>query len=152
MMEKAVEIDASAGYALWTYGVALRFDGAIFESIAVFERLVESSKGKVASYIALLGGALAAAGERAKAEELLAGLERRRQEGDFVPSFDFAVVHAALGDHDAALTALERGREERNALLWGRIYFPDFVALRSHPRWQTLARQLGRTARFVGPV
>jgi hypothetical protein len=55
-------------------------------------------------------------------------------------------VHVALGDHDAALDALERGREERNGLMWGRIHMHDFIPLRSHPRWQALAQRLGRTA------
>jgi serine/threonine protein kinase len=146
LLEKAVEVDPNAGYARWTYGLALRYGGRVAESVAIFERLVDASKGKVPLYVSLLGAALAESGERARAEEILAGLMRRRAEGDYVPSIDLAVVLVPLGDHEAALDALERGREERNGLMWGRIHMHDFIPLRSHPRWRALAQRLGRTA------
>jgi serine/threonine protein kinase len=146
LLEKAVEVDPHAGYARWTYGLAVRYGGRVAESVAIFERLVDASKGKVPLYVSLLGAALAESGERARAEEILAGLMRRRAEGDYVPSIDLAVVLVPLGDHEAALDALERGREERNGLMWGRIHMHDFIPLRSHPRWRALAQRLGRTA------
>ncbi|HXA17238.1 MAG TPA: protein kinase [Thermoanaerobaculia bacterium] len=146
LLEKAVEVDPNAGYARWTYGLALRYGGRVAESVAIFERLVDDSSGKVPLYVSLLGAALAESGERARAEEVLAGLMRRRSEGDYVPSIDLAVVLTSLGDHEAALDALERGREERNGLMWGRIHMHDFIPLRSQPRWIALAKRLGRTA------
>jgi eukaryotic-like serine/threonine-protein kinase len=146
LLEKAVEVGPNAGYAHWSYGLALRYGGRVAESVAIFERLVDSSHGKIPLYVSLLGAALAEAGERSKAEEILAGLIARRREGDYVPSIDLATVHVALGDHDAALDALERGREERNGLMWGRIHMHDFAPLRTHPRWRALAQRLGRTA------
>jgi serine/threonine-protein kinase len=146
LLEKAVEVGPNAGYAHWSYGLALRYGGRIRESLAIFERLVDTSNGKIPLYISLLGGALAEAGETARAEEILAGLVQRRSEGDFVPSIDLATVLVALGDHEAALDALERGREERNGLMWGRIHMHDFIPLRSHPRWRALAQRLGRMA------
>ena len=149
LLEKAIEVGPNAGYAHWSYGLALRYGGRVTESVAIFERLVESSHGKVALYVSLLGAALADAGEKSRAEEILANLIARRGEGDYVPSIDLATVHAALGDHDAALGALERGREERNGLMWGRIHMHDFISLRTHPRWQALAQRLGRTAPWV---
>lgn len=146
LLEKAIEVDPHAGYARWTYGLALRYAGRLHESVAIFERLVDTSNGKVSLYVSLLGAALAESRERSKAEEILAGLIARRREGDYVPSIDLAVVLVSLGDHEAALDALERGREERNGLMWGRIHMHDFIPLRSHPRWQSLAQRLGRTA------
>ncbi|MGH9419740.1 MAG: hypothetical protein ACRD3J_07200, partial [Thermoanaerobaculia bacterium] len=59
-----------------------------------------------------------------------------------------ATVLVNLGDHEAALDALERGREERNGLMWGRIHMADFIPLRNHPRWRSLAERLGRNAPF----
>jgi len=150
LLEKAVEVGPNAGYAHWSYGIALRYGGRVAESVAIFERLVESSHGKIALYVSLLGAALAVAGEKSRAEEIRASLLARRREGDYVPSIDLATVHAALGDHDAALDALERGREERNGLMWGRIHMHDFIALRSHPRWIALAQRLGRNAPWFG--
>jgi eukaryotic-like serine/threonine-protein kinase len=150
LIEKAIEVGPTAGYARWSYGLALRYGGKIREAVAVFDQLVETSNGKVALYVSLLGGALAEAGETSKAEEILAGLIQRKREGAFVPSIDLATVHVALGDHDAALDALERGREERNGLMWGRIHMHDFLPLRPHPRWRALAQRLNRTAPWTG--
>ena len=150
LLEKAVEVGPNAGYARWSHGLALRYGGHVAESVAIFERLVDASHGKIALYVSLLGAALAEAGEKSRAEEILASLIARRSDGDYVPSIDLATVHVALGDHDAALDALERGREERNGLMWGRIHMHDFIPLRTHPRWQALAQRLGRTAPWVG--
>lgn len=146
LLEKAVEVGPTAGYAHWSYALALRYGGRIPESVAIFERLVDTTNGNIPLYVSLLGGALAEAGETSRAEEILAGLVQRRREGDFVPSIDLATVLAALGDHEAALDALERGREERNGLMWGRIHLHDFIRLRNHPRWRALAQRLNRTA------
>jgi serine/threonine-protein kinase len=147
LLEKAVEIDPNAGYARWSLGLTLRYGGKLSESLAIFEVLVSTTNAKVPLYVSLFAAALAAAGERSKAESLLADL---LDSPDYVPIIDLATVHAALGDHDAALDALERGREERNGLMWARIYMHDFTPLRPHPRWQSLARRLGRTAPWHG--
>jgi eukaryotic-like serine/threonine-protein kinase len=149
LLEKAIEVGPNAGYAHWSYGLALRYGRRVKESLPVFERLVEGTSGKVPLYVSLLGAALAEIGEKSRAEEILANLIARRSEGDYVPSIDLATVHAALGDHDAALDALEQGREERNGLMWGRIHMHDFIPLRTHPRWIALAQRLGRTAPWV---
>jgi serine/threonine protein kinase/Tfp pilus assembly protein PilF len=146
LLEKAIEVGPNAGYARWSYGLALRYGGKIRESVAVFDELVANSNGEIPLYVSLLGAALAESGETSKAEEILAGLMARRREGDYVPSIDLAVVLAPLGDHEAALDALEQGREERNGLMWGRIHMHDFIPLRGHPRWRALAQRLGRTA------
>ncbi|HET7711474.1 MAG TPA: protein kinase [Thermoanaerobaculia bacterium] len=143
---KALEFDPKAAYPLWTRGIALRFLGRHSESIAIFEQLVEASERRLSFYIGLLGGALGDAGERARAEECVHDLLARRERGEFVASTEVASVLTALGEDERAVEALERGREERNALMWSRIYFPDLIRLRFHPRWQALARRLSRAA------
>jgi serine/threonine protein kinase/Tfp pilus assembly protein PilF len=146
LLKRAIEVGPNAGYARWSYGLALRYGGKVQESLAVFEQLVETTNGKIALYVSLLGAALAEAGETSKAEEILAALIARRRDGDYVPSIDLATVHINLGDHESALDALERGREERNGLMWARIHMHDFLPLRSHPRWRALAERLNRMA------
>lgn len=142
VLVKALDLDPNAGYALWTHGSVLRYLGRLTESIDTFEKLVESTGRRLTFHIALLGGALAAAGERAKAEEIAAELQRAR----FVASLDMAEVLTALGDIESATAAIEKAYDERNALLWVRMYFPDFQPLRSQARWQALAARLARTA------
>jgi tetratricopeptide (TPR) repeat protein len=150
VLAKAIELNPNGMYARWTRGMALRYLGRLHESIATFEQLVEASHG-MPFYVALLGGALAAAGERSKAEEILGELHARRARNDFVASLDLATVLSALGDDEGSLDALEAARDERNALLWGRIYLADHARLRAHPRFKALARRLGRTAPVAIP-
>src|SRR5690242_35871 len=128
MAAKATEVNPHAMYARWTHGTALLWLRRFSEAITAFEQLVEISH-RTPYYVSLLGGAYAAAGERVKAEDLLGELTARRARNDFVPSLDLATVHGWLGDDDAAMAALEGAREERNALLWGRIYFPEYSRL-----------------------
>jgi serine/threonine-protein kinase len=146
VLSRTIELAPDSGYALWSYALMLRYLGRHNESIAILEKLVESSGRTIPFYVALLGGSLAAAGERGKGEEIVADLQSRRARGEFVPSRELASVLVTLGHHDDALDALERARDERNAILWSWIYLPEYRPLRSHSRWQLLARRLGRTA------
>jgi hypothetical protein len=99
--------------------------------------------------MALLGAALVASGREPEARSLLEEM-RDKARRTYVPPHDLAVLLTALGEREAALSALERAYEERNALLWARLHFPMFDpmfdALRSEPRWIALAQKLGRTA------
>ncbi|HUP65962.1 MAG TPA: protein kinase [Thermoanaerobaculia bacterium] len=152
VVAKALELDPAAAYALWTRGIALRFLGRYAESIALLERLVESQR-RLPFYVGLLGGTLAAAGQRVQAEEILDELRTAgARDNRVVASLDIAPVLSALGDDEAAIAALERARDERNALLWSRIYWPDYLRLRNHPRWKVLAQRLARSAPVVSPM
>ena len=146
VLEKAIELAPDGAYALWSYGIALRCLGQHDRSIAVFEQLVTTSNRNVPFYVALLGTSLAAAGRREEAETIVQELLSRRARNEFVASLDLAGLLTALGETVPALDALEKARHERNALTWGRIYFPDLEPLRVERRWQQLAAALGRTA------
>jgi tetratricopeptide (TPR) repeat protein len=146
VLSRAIELAPDSAYALWSYGQMLRYLERYDESVEVLEKLVESSGRTVPFYIALLGGTFAAAGERDKAEQLLGELQNRRASGEYVPSRELASILVTLGHHEEAVVALERARDERNAILWSWIYLPEFVPLRADPRWQRLARRLGRAA------
>ena len=148
VVAKALDLDPDAAFALWTRGIALRFLGKFAESISILERLVESQR-RLPFYLGLLGGSLAAAGQRSQAEEILHELQTRNAEHHVASLLDISVVTSALGDADATLDALEQARDERNALLWCRIYWADYLWLRDHPRWKALAKRLGRSAPVV---
>ena len=151
VVAKALDLDPTAAYALWTRGIALRFLGRHAEAIPILESLVESQR-RLPFYVGLLGGSLAAAGRRPEAEQIVDELQKAQQQNGAVASLDIAVALSALGDDEATLDALERARDERNALLWARIYWGDFLHLQGHPRWQALAQRLGRAAPVVSRV
>jgi serine/threonine protein kinase/tetratricopeptide (TPR) repeat protein len=140
-----VALDPAAPFPLWSLGYMQQQTGALSEAISTLERVVAITERRHYFELALLGGALAAVGRRADAEAIL-GEIREAAAREYVPPFDMAVLLTSLDDREGALAALERAYAERNALLWYRIHLPTFDPLRSEPRWQALARELGKTA------
>jgi tetratricopeptide (TPR) repeat protein len=136
-------------FALWSYGTALSAVGRHGEAIAAHREAVQLTGGGYSHYEALLANALAQDGQAEEARSILRRLEERAAR-EYVPPFDRAVVLAGLGEDEAALEALERAVEERNAFLWARIHFPQLRRLADLPRFRAIADQLGRRAP-VGP-
>jgi TolB-like protein/Tfp pilus assembly protein PilF len=81
-------------------------------------------------------------GERAQAEEALQRL-RGLAAASSVPSWQFALVHAALGDADEAFAALERAVEERSDVLVYLKVDPHWDPIRSDARFAALLRRTG---------
>jgi TolB-like protein/Tfp pilus assembly protein PilF len=142
----AESIDPQATFAVWGHGYGLQLLGQFQDAISKYEKAIAITGGRYSFYEALRGGALALAGKRAEASAVLEDLKRRSREGEYVPPFDRAMVLAPLGEREAALAALEKAFDERNAFLWLRIHFANFESLRGEPRWQALAAKLARTA------
>jgi len=87
-----------------------------------------------------LARAYAASGRRAEAVQILSDLKGRSEPG-YSHASEIAMIYAALGDRDQAMTWLERGFEER--VNPGVLLRPGFDPLRSDPRFQGLVRRLG---------
>jgi len=148
--EAAAELSAAVSlgdspFALWSYGLALSALGRHDDAVAAHRAAVELTGGRYTYYVALLAGALALGGKRDEARALLAELDARSAR-EYVPPHDRAVVLTALGEDDAALSALEQAYEQRNAFLWARIHFPSFERLAGSPRYQALVERLARRA------
>lgn len=89
-----------------------------------------------------LGYALAHAGRTAEAHALLAELHALGQQRR-VSAYDFAVVHAGLGENEPSLDWLEKAYAERaNGLRWLKVD-PIFDGLRAEPRFRDLQRRVG---------
>jgi len=148
--EAAAELAAAVAlgdspFALWSYGMVLSTLGRHDDAVAAHRTAVELTGGRYTHYVALLAGALALGGKRDEARTLLAELDARTAR-EYVPPYDRAVVLTALGEDEAALGALERAYEQRNAFLWARIHFPHFERLAGAPRYQALVARLARRA------
>jgi DNA-binding winged helix-turn-helix (wHTH) protein/tetratricopeptide (TPR) repeat protein len=125
---------------LWlgrSYQQVGRFDDALDE----FSR-VEQSVPEWPVAIAARGSVEGAAGRRERAEATIAELQDlagRR----FVTAYGVALVHAAIGDAEAAFTWLDRAFAERSHwLVWLRLD-PRFDGLRADPRMSELLRRIG---------
>ena len=120
-------------------GQKLRDDGKLDEAVAEFQKAVQLSGGSPTS-IANLARAYVASGKRSEAEKLLTDLKKRSTTG-YSHASEIAVIYAALGDTDQAMTWLEKGYEER--FNPGVLLRPGFDPLRSNPRFQDLASRVG---------
>ncbi len=148
---KAVSFDPDAAFPLWSLGSTLHQVGRLDEAVTTLERAVAVTQREHCFEMALLGGALVAVGRGREARALLDELLDRAHR-EYVPPFDLAILHCALGERELALGALEKAYDQRNALLWYRLHIPNLDPLRDEPRWQALSAKLARTAPLEPPV
>jgi TolB-like protein/Flp pilus assembly protein TadD len=130
---------------------ALGEQGRAEEALAVLEPAQALAPGLPALTMAL-GRAQAAAGRADKARLALAELAALGRQR-YVSAFQRAAVHAALGEREATLSALEAAREERCAYVVHLAKEPAADALRGEPRFQALLpswRPAGPVARGPG--
>ena len=111
------------------------------EAIASLEKAVEVTKRRQSHYVALLGGAYAAAGRREEALNLLAELTERSSR-EYIAPFHLAFLHIPLGNLDEAISCLERACAERNGLAWWPRSAAFYDPLRSHPRFPALLARI----------
>src|SRR5262245_21775639 len=108
------------------------------EAISELQKAVQLSAGSP-TCTANLARAYAVSGRGAEARQLLGDLKKPR--GSYSNAAEIAVVYAALGDKDQAMTWLDQGYEER--FNPGVLLRPGFDPLRSDPRFQDLERRVG---------
>jgi TolB-like protein/Flp pilus assembly protein TadD len=140
----ALALDEQFVLAYLELGRALGQQGRHDEALAVLGS-AESLAPEMPATTMALGRAHACAGHAAEARRALASLaDLGRQR--YVPAFHRAAIHAALGEREATIAALERAREERCAYMVHLAKEPAADALRDDPRFQALLPALSRAA------
>ena len=140
---KTLELDPSFGTAHRLLSLGYLAKGMIpqaLEENRVWGELIENKAetGVGHSYI------LAAAGNRAEALSILATIDAgERQGGNLFRGI--ALVHAALGDNDAAFRWLEKAYEDRAESLCMLRVDPKIDPLRGDPRLGVLMKKVGLT-------
>jgi tetratricopeptide (TPR) repeat protein/TolB-like protein len=172
-VERALELDPASLFANfvlgWLYGVSRRYDEAISQHLLVSQLapdyglpyfglgLAYAGKGLFDDAIAhftnanpmkcrsLLRGQLgycyARAGRRDEALQELGALNERSPH--YVSPMSFAAIYAGLNDPQQALHHLERALEVHDTSLPVNLLNPEFDALRSEPRFQSIRQRLG---------
>jgi tetratricopeptide (TPR) repeat protein len=139
-LNKAVELDRNYWFAHLILGLAQQQQGRLAEAIEEFK---EASRLERASSEAMgaLGQCYAVMRETAKARDVLNELAKRSRQ-DYVSPFNFARIHAALGETDQAFACLEQAYRERSFFLaWFKVE-PGLDPLRSDPRFQQMLESL----------
>jgi DNA-binding winged helix-turn-helix (wHTH) protein/TolB-like protein/Flp pilus assembly protein TadD len=124
---------------LWlgrTYQELGEFEEALAEFRSVEERVREWPVSMAAR-----GFVVGVAGQRDEARKILVEMERLESQ-KFVTSYGVALVHAGLGQTDAAFSSLNRAFDERsNWLVWLRLD-PRWTGLRSDSRFAELVSRM----------
>jgi len=134
-----MEMDPGFALAHNQLGQAYLEKHLFVEAIAELQKAVQLSGGSPTS-LTNLARAYAASNRQAEAIELLNDLKRRSASG-YSNASEVAMIYAALGDKDQAMTWLEKGYAERfNPSV---LLRPGFDPLRSDSRFQNLVRRIG---------
>ncbi|HVF47201.1 MAG TPA: protein kinase [Pyrinomonadaceae bacterium] len=136
---RAFQLDPNFYYTHYTAGWAYLQKGMHNEAITAFKKSLELNADPLAK--ALYGQALARSGRRAEAikilDELIAESQRR-----FIGGYVLAMVHAALGEKDAAFAQLEKDLAGRSTYLPGMRIDPAMDDLRDDPRFTALLKKI----------
>jgi len=138
---RTLELEPDFVLAHYRFGQILMLQSRYAEAIPELRRAVELS-GECPRAVAELALALALSGDKPQAAQLLESLQAETGRR-YVGHFDLAVVHAALGQQEAALTALEQAVAEHSPSLSLINWSPAFTSLRGLPRFVELQRRIG---------
>ncbi|HEY6946082.1 MAG TPA: winged helix-turn-helix domain-containing protein [Candidatus Acidoferrum sp.] len=141
---RTIELDPNNPIPLLWLGWAYTQTKRLGEALHQLRKSVAIS-GRIARYLSSLGHVYALAGQTAEARKVLVELEEMAKQR-YVSSYDFAAIHAGLGDKEAVFSWLEKSYNERSswlALLGGDARFDAF---RTDPRFDQLLVRLGLTS------
>jgi len=127
--------------AHYSLGLAYLQLGRHDESIAEFRQALEGSQGNPAP-LAALGHAQARKGDEREAREVLDRMARLSRRS-YVSSYLCALIHAELGEEQAAFECLETAIIERDSWLVWLKTDPRFDALRPTPRFRDILLRIG---------
>ena len=137
---RAIELDPNFTWAYLTMGRALLAQGRLGDALPRLER-ARMLEPTLPEALAALGGAQAVAGKKSAAQASLEELARLAGQRHVAP-FDFATLHAALGEWDRAMDWLEKAYLERSYLMPSMGVLPELDGLRDEPRFQALLRRM----------
>lgn len=126
--------------------------GLYREAAAEFES-AQTAFPNSAELLSLLGYTYAASGRAADAKRVVAELDRLSKT-KYVSAYHMAMVHAGLGERDAALQLLEKAYDAREGRMTIVRFAPEFATLRSDARFIDLMKRMkfpaGPTAELAG--
>ena len=133
---RAIEMDPGFAYARSILGRALVGEGRYEEALEIFrQRKTPGPRGH-----ADVAFALASAGRVDEARRELTRMTELARDR-YVPAYDIAVVHAVLGDQDAAFEGLETAIAERSTVALVPAD-PALKSLREDPRFREFLARL----------
>lgn len=139
-LHKTLELNPQLWVTQIQLGKCYERMGRYDEALIAFGKAREF--GGTAETISLRGYTCAASGRRAEAEQALRDLQAIAKQ-DYVPPYNFALIHEGLGNRDEALRWLERAYKERDVRLVFLGTEPKWDSMRADPRFADLLRRVG---------
>ena len=137
--QRILALNPSFSLAFWFLVDAYLAKGDLDSAVATIENSPIKRFDPVT--LSTLGYAYAKAGNREKAEEIIADFERQLDRDNETP-FYIAQVYLGLGDKERSLEWLERAVEAQSFWLFPLGRDPKFDPLRSEPRFNKLLERL----------
>jgi TolB-like protein/class 3 adenylate cyclase/Tfp pilus assembly protein PilF len=140
-LHKVIELDERFVFGMWFLGRVYVAAGKRDLAFAALVKAEEMSSG-AAWTRCMLGHAWAVFGEPAKAKEVLADLQDLNKY-PYARAIGIALPLLGLGDHDQALTWLERGCNDRDVWALMMKVDPIYAGLRTDTRFVSLLSKMG---------
>jgi TolB-like protein len=141
--KRAVQMEPTLPNTWFQLGVTFARQRNLKEAIPAVERAVDLSTERNPRYLAYLGHLHAMDGRPDEARRILRELLARREQ-QYVSSFGIALLHDALGEKAAAMSALERAAKEHAIEFTQLGSYPPFKTLASESRYKELMRITSR--------
>jgi len=144
MDEEMIAMDSTFAAAHWNLGIIHTLHERYEQAEAALAKAVEYSGG-LPSSLAMQAYACARSGDDARALEILAELESRKDSAarGYVAPVLIAHVYEGLGNTEAAINWLEQAVIERDGWLVFLNAYPRFESLRGEPRFQDIIDRVG---------
>jgi adenylate cyclase len=141
-IRKTLELDPNNAFGHSVLGWCLIAKGNKAEARSEFEKA--TTLDDLPWYVSSVGYACAVSGDRAKAEQVLRGLEELAKQR-YVSPANRAAVYLGLGEKEQALDWLEKAYEDRDPIFWWINGDQLYDSLRSAPRFEALVQKVDRT-------
>ncbi len=139
--KKALEIDPNFVPSLAGLAGAYAAKGMYVEAIAACNKAIAvDNSPQRRGQLTQLGTLYARSGHKDEARRVLNELKEQAKK-QYIPSYNFAMLHEALGDKDQAMAWLEKAYAERDIAL-SELRTKGFDSLRSDPRFVDLLRRI----------
>jgi len=138
-LRRAIEIEPSFGLPGACLAISLAQKGMTSEALAEAGRASQVDDSPLV--LATSGGAIALAGDRVRARQVLERLDEITKTRWVCP-YEVGVIHVHLGEKDEAFRLLEKGFESRSVCMPLLKVDPRLDPIRSDPRYADLVRRM----------
>jgi serine/threonine-protein kinase len=138
---ETIEMDPAYTALYYDLGRVYERQGEYRRAIDAFHKVSLESHPRGATVLAAIGYAHAKVGDRDEARDVLEKLDELSTHV-YVPSYELALLHLALGDTNRAFVQLSKAYDDFSSFLPFFNVDARFDEVRTDPRFQTLVQRL----------